>query len=95
MLRALGLGAVAAAPAEIPDETPGPYPGDGSNGPDVLTESGIMRSDIRSSFGSTSGTATAQGVPMPLELTISDLANGGKPFAGVAVYVWHCNRDGE
>ena len=36
---------------EIPDETAGPYPGDGSNGPDVLEESGIVRSDIRSSFG--------------------------------------------
>lgn len=28
--------------AEIPDETAGPYPGDGSNGPDVLEESGIV-----------------------------------------------------
>ena len=36
---------------EIPDETAGPYPGDGSNGPDVLEQSGIVRSDIRSSFG--------------------------------------------
>ena len=34
---------VAAASAEIPDETAGPYPGDGSNGPDVLQESGIVR----------------------------------------------------
>jgi hypothetical protein len=32
--------------AEIPDETAGPYPGDGSNGPNVLTESGIVRRDI-------------------------------------------------
>ena len=31
---------------EIPDETAGPYPGDGSNGPNVLSESGIVRSDI-------------------------------------------------
>ena len=37
--------------SEIPEETAGPYPGDGSNGPNVLTESGIVRSDIRSSFG--------------------------------------------
>ena len=35
----------------IPEETAGPYPGDGSNGPDVLAESGVVRSDIRSSFG--------------------------------------------
>ena len=82
----------AAALAEIPDETAGPYPGDGSNGPDVLTESGVVRSDIRPSFGSATG--TAQGVPMTLELSIVDLAGGGKPFAGVAVYVWHCTREG-
>ena len=31
---------------------------------------------------------------MKLALTITDLANGGVPFAGVAVYVWHCDRDG-
>jgi protocatechuate 3,4-dioxygenase beta subunit len=81
-----------AASGEIPDETAGPYPGDGSNGPDVLAQSGIVRSDIRSSFGGASG--TAQGAPMTLELTIYDLANGGKPFAGTAVYVWHCDREG-
>ena len=81
-----------AASGEIPDETAGPYPGDGSNGPDVLEQSGIVRSDIRASFGEYSG--TAEGVPMTLELTISDLANGGVPFEGVAVYVWHCTREG-
>ena len=31
---------------------------------------------------------------MELELSISDLAQGGGPFAGVAVYVWHCDREG-
>src|SRR5262245_4433998 len=34
----------------IPEETAGPFPGDGSNGPDALGESGVVRSDIRSSF---------------------------------------------
>jgi protocatechuate 3,4-dioxygenase beta subunit len=109
VLRALGLGAVTlglaacagnpagtarstASAGEIPDETAGPYPGDGSNGPDVLGKSGVVRSDIRSSFGTASG--TAEGVPMDLELVVSDLANGGAPFAGVAVYVWHCTREG-
>ncbi len=84
--------ATALAVDEIPDETAGPYPGDGSNGPDVLEQSGIVRSDLRSSFGGAGG--TAEGVPMTLELTIADLANGGVPFAGVAVYVWHCDREG-
>jgi protocatechuate 3,4-dioxygenase beta subunit len=81
-----------ATSGEIPDETAGPYPGDGSNGPDVLEQSGIVRSDIRSSFGDASG--TAQGVPMQLELAVKDLANGGAGFKGVAVYVWHCDREG-
>jgi protocatechuate 3,4-dioxygenase beta subunit len=80
------------ATGEIPDETAGPYPGDGSNGPDVLEQSGVVRSDIRSSFAGSSG--TAEGVPMTLELTVRDLANGGVPFEGVAVYVWHCDSQG-
>jgi protocatechuate 3,4-dioxygenase beta subunit len=77
---------------EIPDEMAGPFPGDGSNGPDVLEQSGIVRSDIRSSFGDSTG--TAEGIPMTLELTVSDLAEGGSAFAGAAVYVWHCDREG-
>lgn len=82
----------AALPAgEIPDETAGPYPGDGSNGPDVLEQSGIVRSDIRSSIG---GGATAEGVPLTFSLTILDMANGDVPFAGVAVYAWHCDAQG-
>jgi protocatechuate 3,4-dioxygenase beta subunit len=85
-------GSTGTSSSEIPDETAGPYPGDGSNGPDVLEQSGIVRSDIRSSFGDSSG--TAEGVPMTLELTIRDLANGGVPFEGVAVYVWHCDSQG-
>ena len=84
--------AAGTATGEIPDETAGPYPGDGSNGANVLTQSGIVRSDIRSSFGEAGG--TADGVPMTLELTITDLAGGGVPFEGVAVYVWHCTREG-
>ena len=81
-----------AASGEIPNETAGPYPGDGSNGPDVLEQSGVVRSDIRSSIGDASG--TAEGVPLTLELTIKDLAGGGRAFEGVAVYVWHCDREG-
>jgi protocatechuate 3,4-dioxygenase beta subunit len=87
-----GSSATTAATGEIPDETAGPYPGDGSNGPDVLEQAGIVRSDIRSSIGDATG--TAEGVPMTLELVISDLANRGVPFEGVAVYVWHCTREG-
>ncbi|PPK71445.1 3,4-dioxygenase subunit beta [Actinokineospora auranticolor] len=81
------------AGGEIPDETAGPYPGDGSNGPDVLEQSGVVRGDIRSSFGGS--TTTAEGVPMTLELAVADLSAGGSALVGAAVYVWHCNRDGE
>jgi protocatechuate 3,4-dioxygenase beta subunit len=31
---------------------------------------------------------------MDLELVVSDLAQGGAPFAGAAVYVWQCSREG-
>jgi hypothetical protein len=40
-----GVGA-AALLTEVPEETAGPYPGDGSNGPNVLDDSGIVRSDM-------------------------------------------------
>jgi protocatechuate 3,4-dioxygenase beta subunit len=79
------------AEGEIPQETAGPYPGDGSNGPNVLTESGIVRSDITSSFGSSTGTAA--GVPLRIELTVTDTA--GAPMPGAALYLWHCDRDGK
>ncbi|PPI18390.1 3,4-dioxygenase subunit beta [Rathayibacter sp. AY1D2] len=85
-------GAGTAVAGEIPDETAGPYPGDGSNGVDVLERSGIVRSDLRTSIG---GGATADGVPLALTLTILDAASGGVPFAGAAVYVWHCDAHGD
>ena len=77
----------------IPDETGGPFPGDGSNGPNVLAESGVVRSDITTSIGDASGVAA--GVPTTVELTLLDVANGGTPLAGAAVYLWHCNIDGQ
>lgn len=76
---------------EIPDETAGPYPGDGSNGPDVLEQSGIVRSDIRSSI---EGGATAEGIPLTFTLTVLDMDGGDVPFEGAAVYAWHCDAQG-
>ncbi len=76
----------------IPEETAGPFPGDGSNGPDVLTQSGVVRQDIRSSFGTS--TTAAGGIPLTIKLAVLDLANDCKPLAGAAVYVWHCDREG-
>lgn len=86
-----GVGRVAAATAEIPEETAGPFPGDGSNGPDVLERSGVVRRDIRSSLG---GGSTAQGVPLRVTFTVTNLARGGAPFAGAALYAWHCDAQG-
>ena len=80
--------------APIPEETAGPYPGDGSNGVNVLKESGVVRTDITSSFGDSAG-GTAEGVPLTLTLTVVDAASGcGTPRKGAAVYVWHCDREG-
>jgi protocatechuate 3,4-dioxygenase beta subunit len=80
-----------ACTAKIPSETAGPYPGDGSNGPNVLGLTGVVRSDIRSSFAGLSG--TADGVQLTLVLTIVS-SSACAPLAGQAVYLWHCDRPG-
>lgn len=85
-------GTAASCDAPIPAETAGPFPGDGSNGPNVLSESGIVRRDITSSFGSS--TTKAGGVPVTLKLDIEDQSKGCAPIADAAVYVWQCDREG-
>ena len=78
---------------DVPEEAGGPYPADGTDGVDVLTESGIVRSDITASFGDASG--VAEGVPMTIDLTVYDnTADGMTPYAGAAVYLWHCDQRG-
>ncbi|MGF7153802.1 dioxygenase family protein [Novosphingobium gossypii] len=80
-----------------PTETNGPYPADGTNTAsgatsNVLTQSGIVRSDIRSSFiGSTN---TADGVQLQIVLQLVDVSNGCAAIAGAAVYLWHCDAAG-
>ena len=64
----------------IPDETGGPFPGDGSNGPDVLSETGAVRKDITTSFDGMTG--TAEGVPYTIQFTVVDVDNGCKPLTG-------------
>ena len=76
----------------VPDAPAGPYPGDGSNGTDVLDDSGIVRQDISSSFGTS--TTTAAGVPLTLNLTVLDSSTGYSALAGVAVYAWHADAQG-
>ena len=80
------------------EETQGPYPSDGSNTingtvSNALALTGIVRSDIRSSFGSLSGTAA--GVETTLQLTLVNVNNSCADLSGYAIYVWHCDRDGE
>lgn len=81
-----------------PQETEGPYPGDGSNSSggsvaNVLSSTGVVRSDIRSSFGSATG--TAQGVPLTLTIKVVNSKANCAALEGYAVYIWHCTRDGE
>ncbi|MFT4177854.1 MAG: intradiol ring-cleavage dioxygenase [Thermomonas sp.] len=80
-----------------PQETNGPYPADGSNSingsvVNVLSSSGIVRSDIRSSFGIS--TNTAPGVPLTLTIKLANTNASCAGLSGYAVYLWHCTRDG-
>lgn len=91
LLAASPIGALACS--IIPQETNGPYPADGTNGPNVLTLSGIVRSDIRASFGS-AGTTVASGTPLTFTLKLVNVNNNCAPAAGLAVYAWHCDASG-
>ncbi len=80
-----------------PTETAGPYPADGTNTAsgstsNALTVSGIVRSDIRSSFIST--TTVATGTQVTITLTVVDVNATCAPLANYAVYLWQCDRNG-
>lgn len=82
----------------IPEETAGPYPGDGSNTvngsvANALALSGVVRSDITASFAGASGVAA--GVPLTITLTLVNAASSCASLAGYAIYLWHCTRDGK
>jgi hypothetical protein len=53
-----------------PEETQGPYPGNGTNGPNALALSGIVRSDIRTSIAGATGVAA--GLPLTVRLRLLD-----------------------
>ncbi|MGY4830538.1 intradiol ring-cleavage dioxygenase [Sphaerotilaceae bacterium SBD11-9] len=83
--------------AVVPEETEGPYPGDGSNSANgsianALMLSGIVRSDIRTSVASASGTAA--GVPLTLTLKLVNTHAGCADLSGFAIYLWHCDQLG-
>ncbi len=75
-----------------PEETAGPYPGDGSNGANALDLSGVVRRDIRASFAGASGVAA--GVPLTVTLHLVDASASCADLSGYAVYLWHCDREG-
>jgi protocatechuate 3,4-dioxygenase beta subunit len=82
----------------LPTETQGPYPADGSNTSsgstsNVLTSSGVVRSDIRASFLGT--TTVAGGVLVTITLTVVNVNATCAPLSGYAVYLWHCDRNGQ
>src|SRR5215813_10642735 len=76
----------------IPEETGGPYPGDGTNGQNALSLSGIVRSDIRPSLNTST---VAAGVPLTVRLFLVNTSASCDPLAGYAVYLWHCDRSGQ
>ena len=83
----------------LPTETNGPYPADGTNTSrgstsNVLTSSGVVRSDIRSSF--LGSTTAAAGVPVTLTLTLTvvDVNSACAVLPNYAVYIWHCDATG-
>ena len=80
---------------EVPEETAGPFPGDGSNASgqtlNILDDVGVVRRDIRTSLATGN---TAAGVPFEIELQLMNASGECAPLAGYAVYIWHCDREG-
>jgi protocatechuate 3,4-dioxygenase beta subunit len=102
LMGGLGLVSLSGVPAlalecvALPWETAGPYPADGSNVKagqvvNALTQEGVIRQDLRTSFGTL--TPTAGGLQLDLELTLVN-ADGCTPLANHAIYVWHCDATG-
>jgi len=73
----------------IPSETAGPYPGDGTNGPNALVLSGIVRSNIKGSL-----TTSTQAAGVPLTINLKLVNSSCASLAGYTVYLWHCDQNG-
>ena len=92
-----GTGADGSVCVALPAETAGPFPADGTNiragqTVNILTETGVIREDIRTSIGGL--TPVADGVPLVLEITLLDVRNACRPLQGMAVYAWQCDAEG-
>ena len=91
-------GTGASSCAATPQETQGPYPADGSNNANgvlanILNSSGVLRSDIRSSFGGLSGTAA--GVPLTLTINLVNTNAACAALTDYAIYAWHADANGQ
>jgi protocatechuate 3,4-dioxygenase beta subunit len=79
----------------IPSETAGPYPADGSvasgKSLNVLTRSGIVRGDLRSSLVTSN---TAAGVVLKITLKLVNTKASCAALTGYAIYLWHCDQTG-
>ncbi|OYX67407.1 MAG: intradiol ring-cleavage dioxygenase [Sphingomonadales bacterium 32-64-17] len=80
------------------EETNGPYPADGTNTSNgatsnVLTNTSFVRSDVRSSI--LASTNTAAGIELTITLQLADVNNDCAVLEGYAVYMWHCNAEGD
>lgn len=82
-----------------PVETAGPFPADGTNSArgrsetlNVLTQSGVLRRDLRPSFAGL--TPVADGVSLQIELYLVSASDGCTPLPGHALYPWHCDAVG-
>jgi protocatechuate 3,4-dioxygenase beta subunit len=83
---------------KAPAETSGPFPADGSNARhgstvNVLARSGILRTDLRPSFGGMK--PVADGAQFDLVITLVDVAKGCAPLSDHAIYLWHCDASGK
>lgn len=79
------------------EETAGPFPSDGSNRIDgtvsnVLSESGVVRSDITRSFGGSN--TQAGGIPLTFTMKLVNVNDSCATLEGYAIYLWHCTQDG-
>ena len=83
---------------KLPAETGGPFPSDGTNRlsgsvVNVLTQSGVIRPDVRSSFAGMTG--TADGAKLDLTIRLVDVRRACAPLGGHLVYIWSCDAAGK
>ncbi len=95
---ATGTAADGTSCIKLPQETNGPFPSDDTNAcagatVNVLDQSGVVRPDMRASFGAYSD--VAEGVPLALEIRLVNVKNACAPLAGHLIYLWQCDAEGQ